>query len=115
MNSYESIFILKPSLADADVEKTVERIKGVIQKGGGEAIHVENWGKKKLSYEVRKEKRGTYILINFKGVGAIVAELERHYRLDESIIKFITFKLDNKKKGTFSTTKPKSPELVGGK
>jgi small subunit ribosomal protein S6 len=114
MNNYETIFIIKPSLPDDEVEKTVEKIKGVIQKGGGELLKVENWGKKKLAYEVRKEKRGTYILLHFKGTGALVEELERNYRLDESVIKFITLKLEEKKKRFSTAAKTQTPGDAGG-
>ena len=114
MNSYESIFIVKPSLSDDEVEKTIEKIKAVIQRSGGEFSGAENWGKKKLAYEVRKEKRGTYILLHFKGTGPLVTELERNYRLDESIIKFITLKLDTKKAQVSSPEKGKPVELAGG-
>jgi small subunit ribosomal protein S6 len=114
MNSYESIFIVKPSLPDEEVEKTVSKVKGVVQKGGGDLLKAENWGKKKLAYEVRKEKRGTYIHLHFKGTGNLVAELERNYRLDESIIKFITLKLDERKKKAPPAVKSKPSETTGG-
>jgi|SRR5579863_1005395 len=114
MNSYETIFIVKPSLSEDEVEKTIVKIKEVIQKNGGEPSKVENWGKRKLAYEVRKEKRGTYVLLSFKGSGSLVTELERNYRLDESIIKFITLKLDTRKKEAASPAKPKSLETAAG-
>ena len=114
MNNYETIFLVKPSLSDEEVQKTIEKIKGVIQKSGGEFTQAENWGKKKLAYEVRKEKRATYILLHFKGRGSLVTELERNYRLDESIIKFITLKVDGEKKEVPSPAGAKPVEMAGG-
>lgn len=121
MNTYETIFIVKPSLNDEEVSKTIEKIKGIIQRGGGEVVVAENWGKKKLAYEVRKEKKGTYIIVHFKGTGATVSELERNYRLDESIIKFISIKIEPDKLGKTLPAKDEKPisfrdrEAMGGR
>jgi small subunit ribosomal protein S6 len=109
MNAYETIFIVRPSLTDEEINKVIEKIKGIVQRGGGEWVVVENWGKKKLAYEVRKEKKGTYIIAHFKGTGATVSELERTYRLDESIIKFITIKIGLDKLGKTSPARDEKP------
>ncbi|OGW58383.1 MAG: 30S ribosomal protein S6 [Nitrospirae bacterium RIFCSPLOW2_12_42_9] len=95
MNTYESIFILKPTLSDEDVQKTVNKLEGIV-KQSGELISAENWGKKKLAYEVMKEKKGIYVLLRFLGKGELVLELEKNYRFDDSVIKFLTVKLDKK-------------------
>lgn len=122
MNGYETIFIVKPSLSDEEVAKITEKIKGVIQKAGGEVVVAENWGKKKLAYEVRKEKKGTYLIAHFKGTGTTVSELERSYRLDESIIKFITIKIQDEQLGKTLPARDEKPvssfrdrESVGGR
>jgi len=95
MNTYESIFILKPTLSDEDVQKIVNKLEGIV-KQSGELISAENWGKKKLAYEVMKEKKGIYVLLRFLGKGELVLELEKNYRFDDSVIKFLTVKLDKK-------------------
>jgi len=95
MNTYESIFILRSTLNDEDVQKTVSKIEGVV-KQGGELIATENWGKKRLAYEVMKEKKGIYVLLRFRAKGNLVAEIERNYRIDDNVIKFLTVKLDKK-------------------
>lgn len=95
MNIYESIFILKSSVSDEDIQKTVAKMEGIVRQGA-ELIATENWGKKKLAYEVSKEKRGVYVLLRFQGKGDIIAELERSYRIDDNVIKFLTVKLDKK-------------------
>ncbi|MBI5193509.1 MAG: 30S ribosomal protein S6 [Nitrospirae bacterium] len=92
MNTYESIFIVKPSISDDDVTKTVTKLEGII-KQGGEYLTTENWGKKKLAYEVNKEKKGLYLLFRFRGKGTLVDELERNYRFDDNVIKFMTIQL----------------------
>ena len=95
MNTYESIFILRPGLNDEDVQKTVTKMEGFV-KQGGELIATENWGKKRLAYEVMKEKKGIYVLLRFLGKGNIISELERNYRIDDNVIKFMTVKLEKK-------------------
>jgi small subunit ribosomal protein S6 len=93
MSTYETIFILRAALSDDEAAKTVDKVKGIIEKLGGSVLKVENWGRRKLAYEVKKEKKGNYILIQFKGEGKLIAELEHNYRVDDNIIKFITTKL----------------------
>ncbi|MCC6543921.1 MAG: 30S ribosomal protein S6 [Nitrospirae bacterium] len=95
MNIYESIFILKSSVSDEDIQKIAGKMEGIV-KQGAELLATENWGKKKLAYEVAKEKRGVYILLRFQGKGDINAELERNYRIDDNVIKFLTVKLNKK-------------------
>ncbi|MBI5198123.1 MAG: 30S ribosomal protein S6 [Nitrospirae bacterium] len=92
MPIYESISILKSSLSDEEIQKTISKLEGIAKKGG-ELIATENWGKKKLAYDIQKEKRGVYILLRFRGDGKNIPELERAYGYDDNIIKFLTVKL----------------------
>jgi small subunit ribosomal protein S6 len=91
---YESLFILRPSLPDDDVQKTLEKVKGTVEKAGGTIERLENWGKKKLAYEVKGEKKGVYIQLQFKGNGSAVTEIERLFRLEDAVMKFLTVKLE---------------------
>jgi small subunit ribosomal protein S6 len=101
-STYESIFIIKPTLSDEETEKVIQKMQEIITTGGGEIINVENWGKKKLAYEIKKHKRGHYVLLHLKAEGPLVKELERNYRLSDAVIKFITVKL----KGDIVLQKP---------
>ncbi len=94
MPQYESIFIVRPSLTDEETDKVVEKVKGVLQRTGASVVKQENWGKKRLAYEVRRERKGTYIYLNFTSPGDTVAELERSYRIEDAVIKFMTIKLE---------------------
>ena len=97
MRVYETIFILADGVDDSQVSEKIERYKGLIEKNGGDIITVDNWGKRTLAYEIQKNRRGTYILIKFQGDGNIIKELERNYRLDEDVIRFLTVKVEQKK------------------
>lgn len=90
MSLYESIFVVRPSLSDEDTNKLIEKMKGVLEKAGATMLKLENWGKKKLAYEVKRERKGTFVYFHFKSAGSVVGELERSYRLEDSILKFLT-------------------------
>ncbi len=91
---YEIIFIIKSTLADDEVLKTIDKVKATVERGNGEIVFLENMGRKKLAYEVKKEKKGIYILMHFKGKGNLVFDVERTCRLEETIIKFMTVKVN---------------------
>lgn len=115
MGAYETIFILKSSLTDEETAGHVDKIKDVIQRAGGEVVALENWGKKKLAYEVRKEKRGTYCIAHFKGTGTTVFELSRTCRLNESVIQSMTVKISPEKLGNTAQIKEERPVLFRDK
>ena len=94
MELYESLFIIRPSLSDEETTALIEKMKGTVTKNGASLERAENWGRKKLAYEIKRERKGTYVYFYFKGPGAVIAELERSYRLEDSIIKFLTVKLE---------------------
>lgn len=73
-----------------------EKVRSLVEKNGGSITKIENWGKKKLSYEVKKEKKGIYLLTHIKGPGNLVTELENHLKIQDSVIKFLTVKLNLK-------------------
>jgi small subunit ribosomal protein S6 len=95
MQLYESIFIIRPSLSDDDTNKLIEKMKGLIEKTGASLLILENWGKKKLAYEIKRERRGTFVYLHFKAAGNVVSELEHAYRLEDSVLKFLTVRLEH--------------------
>ncbi len=94
MRDYESIFILNPNIDEAESEKVNLRMQEVVAGNGGEVTKVEKWGKRKLAYTIGKHKKGEYVLMQFKGEAATVAELERNYKMTDSVIKFMTVRLE---------------------
>lgn len=94
MRIYESLFIIRPSLSDEETAALIEKMKSVADKAGAQFMKVENLGKRKLAYEVRRERRGTYAYFYFKAPSHTVGELERAYRLEDNIIKFLTVQHD---------------------
>ncbi len=96
MRLYETVFIISPELNDDDVKECSGRIEELITKYKGEIVTVENWGKKRLAYEVKRQRYGTYILIHFKGTSELLKELERTYKMSETIIKYIIITISEK-------------------
>jgi small subunit ribosomal protein S6 len=91
---YESIFILRSSLPDDDIPPMLEKVKATVEKTGGVIVNLSNWGKKKLAYEIKQEKKGVYVQLNYHGNGTVVAEVERLFRLDDAVLKFLTVKIE---------------------
>jgi small subunit ribosomal protein S6 len=110
---YESLFILRPSLADEDIPKMLDKVKATVERAGGTVEHLSNWGKRKLAYEIKQEKKGIYVQLNYRGNGAVVAELERLFRLDDAALKYLTVKIEDNKLRPAATEPAKEPEHGG--
>ena len=94
MNQYETVFILTPVLSDVQVKEAVEKFKGILVAEGAEIINEENWGMKKLAYQIEKKSTGFYQLLEFKAEPTVIDKLELNFRRDERVIRYITVKLD---------------------
>lgn len=94
MNKYESIIIVNPKLNEKQQNEIENKYKKIINKNGN-IISIENIGKKRLAYEVKKNKEGIYIEINFTSEASFIAELERQYKIDENVIKFIVIRKED--------------------
>jgi len=94
MNNYETVFILTPVLSEAQVEEAVNKYVDLIKEKNCEIVAKENWGLKKLAYPIQLKKNGFYTLIEFKGEGSVVADLELAFKRDERVIRYLTTKLD---------------------
>ncbi|MBE6065640.1 30S ribosomal protein S6 [Clostridium cochlearium] len=92
MRKYETIFILHPSLDEEAVKENVEKFKGIIENGGGTIENVDLWGKRKLAYEIEKVTEGYYTLVNFTADTDLPKELDRIFRINDSVIRHIIVK-----------------------
>lgn len=91
---YESVVIINATLEDEQVEATISRMQETITTHGGELIDLDKWGRKRLAYPIKKSKSGYYVVFRFSATTDLVATLERNYRLDENIIRYLTIQLD---------------------
>ena len=94
MNKYESIIIVNPEVEEAELKGIEEKFTGLINENG-KVESVENMGKKKLAYEIKKNKEATYLLFNFEAKPDSIAELERVYRITDEILKFIVVRKED--------------------
>lgn len=94
MQRYDVIAIVLANLSDEDITALIERSQKIIIDRKGVVVKIDKWGKRHLAYEIKKQKDGYYFLIDFSGNGAIVAEIERNYKIDDRILKFMTVKKD---------------------
>lgn len=91
---YETIYILRPNTANEGVAEVNTRIKGVIEQMGGKIIKVDNWGKRRLAYEVAKERKGIYLYWQYLATPGVVEECERNLRMLDNVIRYLTVKVD---------------------
>lgn len=94
MRSYETMVIVHPELAGEALEGVVEKLKGILESQDAEILKCDNWGTRKLAYLVKKQARGTFLLMIYKAGSDVIAEFERRMRIDENILKFQTILLD---------------------
>jgi small subunit ribosomal protein S6 len=94
MRRYETIFIIDPDLSADERAPLLERIKDLIPQQGGLLIMVDEWGAQKLAYEIKKKARGYYVLLDYCGTGAHVDEIERLFRIDDRILKYMSVLLE---------------------
>jgi small subunit ribosomal protein S6 len=95
LREYETIYILQPDTINDKVAEVNERVKSIIEERGGQILNVDNWGKRKLAYEIQKERKGIYLLWKYLGSPEIVAEFERNMRLLDPVMRYMTIKVDS--------------------
>ena len=94
MRRYETIIITDPDLSPEQRDPVLQRVADVINQGNGYLALTDEWGARKLAYEIKKRDRGYYIRFDFCGTGAMVNEIERFFRIDDRVLKYMTVLLD---------------------
>ena len=96
--TYEIMFIVRPDVEEADLDKLIEGFSANVTNGGGEIKSVEKMGRRRLAYTVRKFNDGFYVLLTIVAAGSLITEIERRLRVSEQVIKFITVRMDEEEK-----------------
>lgn len=94
MNKYESVIIINPSIEEEGIKNLIKKFSDLINTEG-KLETVEEMGKRKLAYEIKKNKEGYYILFNFEAKTTLIKELERNYRISDEVIKFIVVRKED--------------------
>src|SRR5438876_12085158 len=94
MRKYEVIFIVRPDTTEEDVGKLVAQMEGVVAGAGGKVEKVERMGRRRLAYRVARQREGFYVLFLIEGGGDTIKELERRLKVTDTVIKFLTVRID---------------------
>ena len=94
MRRYETIFIVDNDLSEEDRSPIFERLNDLVHQHNGMLVVLDEWGSKKLAYEIKKKTRGYYVRLDYCGSGTLVNEIERFFRIDDRILKYMTVLLE---------------------
>jgi small subunit ribosomal protein S6 len=98
VREYELTFIVQPEISDEGCAALREKLDAVLQASGAIRLLYDDWGKRKLSYEIRKFQKGHYFVLSFLDSGKVVPELERCLRLEDSVLRFLSVLVDEEVK-----------------
>jgi small subunit ribosomal protein S6 len=91
---YETIFILRPDLGEAQSKDSIKRFEGIVASGGGELLETDEWGFRELAYRIRNERRGYYVRLDYAGDGNVMNELERNLKLSDAVLRYLSVLVD---------------------
>jgi small subunit ribosomal protein S6 len=97
IRNYETMFIVKSTLSDEEIQSQIETVKGNITANGGEIVACDEMGSRELAYEIQKQKRGYYYVIYFNAPSESILELERNFNINENILRHMFIKYESKK------------------
>ncbi|MDH3393595.1 MAG: 30S ribosomal protein S6 [Desulfobulbaceae bacterium] len=92
MRRYETIFIINPSVGEDEITAIIDKTTSIIEEFDGSIVNLDHWGLKKLAYPIKKELQGYYVFAEYAGKPEAVAEVERIFKIDDRILKFMTIK-----------------------
>ncbi|MBI4559069.1 MAG: 30S ribosomal protein S6 [Candidatus Hydrogenedentes bacterium] len=96
MRTYEALYIVRPDLKDDEIQTIAKDVETLVSNNGGSIVRSETWGKRRLAYEVQHFNEGCYVLLRFTGHAPFVAKLENHFRLTESILRYLVVLFDER-------------------
>lgn len=98
MRTYEEMFIVRPDASEEEVDQLIEQTGQIITSGGGTLDKVDKWGVRRLAYRVQKRDEGYYVVLQFSSNPEAVKEIERRFRVTDSVMKFLTVRTDERLK-----------------
>ncbi|MGH2574501.1 MAG: 30S ribosomal protein S6 [Ignavibacteria bacterium] len=94
LRNYETVFILDALMEDGKVDSLANKYADFLNKNGCSEVKADKWGRKKFSYPIKNKYSGFYVSIEFSGKGNVVSKLERNYKLDDTILRYLTMSFD---------------------
>ncbi len=95
---YEMMYIATPETSEEDITKLNDTITTLVEKEGGTVAVMEGWGRRRLAYPIKKKTEGFYVLLEIEGSGQEIAELERRFRINDAVLRYITVRVDEDRK-----------------
>lgn len=105
LDTYEMMYILRPDLGEEQVDQAIAKYQNLLRDQGAEELEVQHRGRRRLAYEIQRQREGIYIQMNYKAPGSHVAPVERAMRLSEEVIRYLTLKQE------VPTAKPEPAEV----
>lgn len=96
MNKYEVMYILRADQEEQAIKDMIEKFNGIITSNGGAIDSTDEWGKRRLAYPIQYQKEGYYVLQHFQANHDLPAELERNFRINEGVLRFMVTRIDEK-------------------
>lgn len=93
MRRYETTYLIDGSLEQDKIDAITQRVNEIITNSGGNIVEVKTWGKKRLAYEIQKRQYGYYIILDFDAEGSVIEEMEKFFRLNQFILRYLTILL----------------------
>ncbi len=112
LRPYEILVIVDPRPTDEEVTALLAQLGEQVKGLGAEVGNIDNWGKRRLAYEIRKQREGTYAIFTVSAEPAVVKEFERQLRLNENVLRFLSTRVPIRKKVRSAKAQPKSDEVV---
>ena len=98
MRKYEIMFIVDPNLPEDEIDQLNTQVAGMVTDGGGSVVETEKMGRRRLAYEVKRQTDGFYVLLTVEANGEIVSEVERRFRVMDTVLRYITVRVDETEK-----------------
>jgi len=113
MRNYENLVIVKPTFTAEEIQASIQAIEEVITSNGGEIAATSPMGMRKLAYPINKNERGYYHVIYYTAAPAAISEIERRFRINEDLLRFVTIKYDsNREKAAFNSLVEKAKKAA---
>lgn len=112
LRTYQTIAVIDSLLKSEEIDTNIEKILRIINNNGGKVVYVDRWEKKRLAYEIKKRQYGYFVEIIFEAPGNLIKILERDYRLNDNILRYLTVHLDKKALAYIEKQKSKMPKVV---
>lgn len=102
---YEAMFLFGQAAAQ-DLDGTMQTVRGIVERHGGQILHIKRWDERKLAYEIKKQKRGTYVICYYRGPGSSVSAIERDVNLSEDVLRVLVTSADHMNQKEMEAVEP---------